>query len=210
MKSFKNIFIAIFLLCGLSACSNWTSTKSYIPAEQYDPAKHARLRLIGWNGNPAIAFVGSYCKAKGGSGQLNVGGFDDAIGSAKDKIVRIGMPETKNSREAEQKELVYREFVIPADEAITFIPTVAVTSWSCPGNGQPCHLHSKNSCTYKERVDDILDLFLPRVITNYYWSSFIPKAGQDYEFMGGSCRSTVSNISSTPIETKVYQCRDLE
>lgn len=200
----KRLLILLFLCSTLLAsCSNWTSTKEYISPSEYDPQKHARIRLIGGNNRPAIISVGSYCKTQSNADLINVGGFDDDIGNKEKKIVRLGMQKTERSQQAEQAKLVYRELIIPADTAITFIPYITTSKMECSKPGV-CFIQSNNICVAK---DPNSKWWFPSYSPFYYWKAFFAKAGQDYEYDAKSCQVELWDITNKPEKVPLHKCK---
>ena len=196
----KKLFYILPLF--ISACSNWTSTKEYISPTEYNPQKHARIRLIGGNDRPAIIVVGGFCKTNSNTDTINVGGFDDAIGDPQKKILRLGMQATENSQIAEKSKLVYRELIIPADTAITIIPYISQSKMKCTQSGV-CFIETTNSCIGQAPNSK---WWLPIYSSTYYWKSFFPKAGHDYEYDSKSCHVQLWDITQEPEKLEMHLC----
>lgn len=205
----------IYLCCGLllSGCT----TKEVISPNNYDPTKHARLRIFAVNGNGAGFYVGIDCQSNKRGTHIMVAGLDKFLGIEKQK--RIGMTQTRASDIAQANNNMFSEYVIPAGKPVNIFPVVTQFKTSCPTPGKPCVVTSENMCKVTREPNKFF-AFVDRVATfGLYQSdgsrqgderSFIPEAGKQYEYIPSGCAVNINDVTEEETKSvdlsRLYRC----
>lgn len=208
-----------YLLCGLvlSGCA----TKEIIPAEEYDPTQHARIRIFAFNGNGAGFYVGMDCKDNPKGTHIMAAGLDKLLGVGQTQK-RIGMTQTRASDIAQADNYIFSEYVIPAGKPVNIFPELAQFKNYCPTAGKPCTVTSENLCKRSREPSKffaVMDKIRSIGIFSIYNSdgsrigddrSFIPQAGKQYEYIPSGCTVNINDITeeeTQPVSlNKVYRC----
>lgn len=206
-----------YLLCGLvlSGCA----TKEIIPAEEYDPTQHARIRIFAFNGNGAGFYVGMDCKDNPKGTHIMAAGLDKLLGVGQTQK-RIGMTQTRASDIAQADNYIFSEYVIPAGKPVNIFPGLTRFKTSCPTAGKPCTVTSEDLCkrtTKPSKVRTAIYKISTFGIYNGDGSqkgddrSFIPEAGKQYEYIPSGCTVNINDITEEEIKpvtlSNVYQCQ---
>lgn len=207
-------YLFLSLCAFLSACA----TKEIISPDEYDPTKHARLRIFAVNGNGAGFYVGIDCKNNKNGSHIIVAGLDKFLGVEKQK--RIGMTQTKASDIAQANNNMFSEYIIPAGMPVNIFPEVTHFKPSCPTAGKPCITTSENLCKWSREPNKFFALMDKISTFGLYDSdgyqkgddrSFIPEAGKQYEYIPSGCSVTIKDITEEEPKiiplTQRYRCK---
>lgn len=206
-----------YLLCGLvlSGCA----TKEIIPAEEYDPTQHARIRIFAFNGNGAGFYVGMDCKDNPKGTHIMAAGLDKLLGVGQTQK-RIGMTQTRASDIAQADNYIFSEYVIPAGKPVNIFPELTQFKTSCSTPGKPCTVTSQNLCKRTTKPSKVVAAIYKIATFGIYNGdgsqsgsdlSFIPEAGKQYEYIPSGCTVNINDITEEEIKpvtlSNVYQCQ---
>ncbi|WP_324683076.1 hypothetical protein [Bibersteinia trehalosi] len=205
-----------YLFCGLllSGCA----TKDIIPAEEYDPTKHARIRIFAFNGNGAGFYVGMDCKENPKGTHIMAARLDKLLGVGQTQK-RIGMTQTRASDIAQTDNYIFSEYVIPAGKPVNILPALTRFKTSCPTAGKPCTVTSEDLCQRTTKPSKVRTAIYKITTFGIYDGdgsqsgderSFIPQAGKQYEYIPSGCKVNINDITEEEIQpvslNKVYRC----
>lgn len=205
-----------YLLCGLvlSGCA----TKEIIPAEEYDPTQHARIRIFAFNGNGAGFYVGMDCQDNPKGTHIMAGGLDKFLGVGQTQK-RIGMTQTRASDIAQADNYIFSEYVIPAGKPVNIFPVLTQFKNSCPTPGKPCTVTSQNLCKRTTKPSKVVAAIYKIATFGIYNGdgsqpgsdlSFIPEAGKQYEYIPSGCTVNINDITEEETQpvplNNVYRC----
>lgn len=192
------------LTLGICACSS-----GMISPEQYDPTKHAKIRIFAYEQTYGLIHADIDCSSNKLGRDIQVGSEMVNIFSSE-KIKTIGMKQTKNTEQAGNgAELVYQEFIVEAGKPVNIEPYVVGVRTHRVGLSQ---IGFRNVCDKKDteaRAKKILNVILPSLknaeLTEEHQRSFIPEAGHSYEYLPAYQRCDgmkvldISRDSNTPV-----------
>lgn len=205
-----------YLFCGLllSGCA----TKDIIPAEEYDPTKHARIRIFAFNGNGAGFYVGMDCKENPKGTHIMAAGLDKLLGVGQSQK-RIGMTQTRASDIAQTDNYIFSEYVIPAGKPVNILPALTRFKTSCPTAGKPCTVTSEDLCQRTAKPSKLRTAIYKISTFGIYDGdgsqsgderSFIPQAGKQYEYIPSGCAVNINDITEEETQpvplNKLYRC----
>lgn len=216
----QKIFKILPLVMLLGSCS----VSEVINPDEYDAAKHSRLRIFSHGSNAAAFFIGVDCETNKKGTRVLADGVDVFIG-AQDKQKRIGMTQTDATDYAQSKGGIFKEYVIPAGKVVNIIPSHQISQTVCRVAGKPCTVETKELCQYgvgdnvvSKGINSIRKLFI-RTITLGATDggkprddsrSFIPEAGKQYEYVPNGCSVVITDITEEKVTivntSPFYQC----
>lgn len=205
-----------YLFCALlSGCA----TEEIIPAEDYDPSKHARIRIFAVNGNSAGFYVGVDCEANPKGTRIMTAGLDKILGMGQVQK-RIGMTQTQASDIAQANNKIFIEYVIPAGKPVNIFPELVQFKHNCSTAGKPCTIVSENLCK-RNREPNKLFAVMDKIRTFGLYDgdgsqkgderSFVPEAGRQYEYIPNGCNVNISDITEEELQlvplNNVFRCK---